>query len=59
MEREAFFSGYCRQIDGSRTVAAEAQGKELIQTDCLFDRCDYAAGCPVAQKLREFLEEAC
>ncbi len=57
MERETFISGYCRQADGSRTVSVEAEGPELIQADCLFESCSYAADCPVAKRIREFLEQ--
>ena len=57
MEREGFFSGYCRQLDGARTVAVEAEGKQLTEADCLYENCPYAPGCPVAQKIQEFLEE--
>ena len=57
MEREAFFSGYCRQIDGARTVTVEAEGQNLTETDCLYENCPYASNCPVAEKIRIFLEE--
>ena len=56
MEREAFFSGYCRQLDGARTVAVEAQGKELTEADCLYENCPYAPSCPIAEKISQFLE---
>lgn len=58
MEREAFFSGYCRQTDGARTVAIEAEGKTLTEADCLYEICPYAPNCPIAQKIEAFLEEA-
>lgn len=58
MEREAFFSGYCRQLDGARTVAVEAEGKELTEVDCLYENCPYAPSCPVAEKIDEFLRQA-
>ena len=57
MEREGFFSGYCRQLDGARTVAVEAEGKQLTEVDCLYENCPYAPGCPIAQKITEFLDE--
>ena len=56
MEREGFFSGYCRVIDGSRTVAAEAEDTVLTSVDCDFPGCAYAPNCPVAKSIREFLE---
>lgn len=57
MEREAFFSGYCRQIDDSRMVAVEAEDHCLTQTDCLYETCQYAPGCTVAQKIQAFLHD--
>ena len=56
MEREAFFSGYCRNIDGSRMVAVEAEDKELTDAGCDYGSCPYERDCPIAQKIREFLE---
>ena len=57
MEREAFFSGYCRQTDAPRTVAVEAEGSALVEADCLYENCPYAPNCPVGEKIREFLEQ--
>ena len=56
MEREGFFSGYCRQTDGARTVTVEAEGSVLTEADCLYENCPYAPNCPIAQKITEFLE---
>ena len=56
MERESFFTGYCRQIDGARTVCAVAEGKELTEVDCLFDTCTHANDCPIGRSIRAFLE---
>ena len=56
MEREAFFSGYCRNSDGSRMVAVEAEGSTLTEVDCDFGCCPYEPNCPIAQKIRDFLE---
>lgn len=55
MEREGFFSGYCRCIDQSRMVAAEAQGNALTEVDCNYESCPYTGSCTVAEKIREFL----
>ena len=57
MEREAFYSGYCRQIDDSRMVAVEAEGKTLLEADCCYPDCPYASDCTVAQKITAFLQE--
>ena len=58
MEREAFFSGYCRQLDGARTVTVEAEGSVITEIDCIYENCPYAPNCPIAQSVREFLEKA-
>ena len=57
MEREAFYSGYCRQIDDSRMVAVVAEGTTLVEADCCYPDCPYAPDCPVAQKIADFLQE--
>ena len=57
MEKESFFSGYCRQLDGSRMVAAVKEGAELLEADCCYPDCPYAADCAVADKITEFLQE--
>ena len=56
MERELFFSGYCRTLDSSRTVAVEAEDSVLTSADCDFPDCAYATNCPIAKTIREFLE---
>jgi len=55
MEREAFFSGYCRMIDGSRTVTVEAEDNRMTEVDCCFATCIHAPSCPIANNIREFL----
>ena len=57
MEKEAFFSGYCRCNDASRTVMIEKEDHTLLDVDCAYPQCVYAPNCPIAQKLKEFLEE--
>lgn len=54
MEKELFFSGYCRQLDGSRTVTAITQNDILSEVDCCFDSCIYAPNCPIAENLRQY-----
>lgn len=58
MEREGFFSGYCRQLDGPRTVTAEAEDTRLTEVDCQYENCPYGPACPIAQKIDEFLAGA-
>lgn len=50
---EEFFSGYCRVLDGARTVVADGEEKSA---DCAYPDCLYAAECPIAARLREFFE---
>lgn len=57
MEQEAFISGYCRQLDSSRTVTVETDGSTFAEADCLFETCCHAPSCPIAEKIREFLNE--
>lgn len=57
MEREVFFSGYCRVLDGSRTVCAVEENGELTDVDCSFFDCPYAPQCTVAAQIRGLSEE--
>ena len=57
MEQEAFLSGYCRCTDSSRTVMAEKEGHTLLDVDCGYPDCVYAPNCPIAQKIKDFLEK--
>ena len=57
MEKEVFFSGYCRTIDDSRMVAVVADGSELIEVDCCYESCVHAPNCTIAQKIKELLEQ--
>ena len=52
MKQEAFFTGYCRQVDGSRTVMVE-EG----EPDCLYPDCPYTQNCPIAEGITTFLQE--
>lgn len=55
MEWEEFISGYCRNIDGSRMVAAEFYDGELT-VDCCYGSCPYERECTVARRIRELTE---
>ena len=48
MEQEIIVTGYCRQLDASRTVMVE-EG----EADCLYPDCPYAADCPIANAISE------
>lgn len=57
MEREGFFSGYCRQIDGSRMVAVEAEGDTLTEVDCGYPDCPYGPNCTIAGQINDFINQ--
>lgn len=57
MERESFFSGYCRQVDGNRMVCVEADGDRLIEADCFYETCPYGPECTIHEKIEKFLQE--
>ena len=56
MDKEAFFSGYCRCIDASRTVCAEVYDGEC-SADCNYGTCPYESECVIAKNIREMEEE--
>lgn len=56
MEQEYFFSGYCRSVDGSRTVSVEIDHGQLC-ADCSYGSCPYEATCTIAQSIREKTNE--
>ena len=56
MEQEVFFSGYCRQIDGSRTVCVYVVDGELEEADCCYGSCVYAPNCPIGKQIDELRE---
>ena len=53
MEREFFFSGYCRVLDGSRTVCLVTENGALVEVDCNFESCPYATDCPIGKEIIE------
>ena len=57
MEREKLITGYCRALDNSRMVLAEAEDKELIQIDCDYPACAHAPVCKIAQQIEAFLKD--
>lgn len=56
IELEEFISGYCRALDGSRTVLLEGSEGDY-RSDCGYGSCPYEAACPIAQRIRELTEE--
>ncbi len=57
MEKEGFFSGYCRQVDGARTVCVVADDGELTEVDCAFATCPHATDCPIGQNISQFTRD--
>ena len=55
MEKELFFSGYCRAADQSRMVAVVIEDGALSEADCAYPGCPYAPNCPIAAKIQEAL----
>ncbi len=57
MEKECFFSGYCRQLDGSRVVEAVLEEGKLTEVDCCYGSCIYESSCPIAAEIQKAQEE--
>ncbi len=57
MEKEAFFSGYCRSIDDSRMVSVFIEDGELTEVDCCYESCPHTPNCTIAQNIRQLLEQ--
>lgn len=53
MEEEYFLSGYCRQLDSSRTVTLVTEGTEITECDCCYGNCIYEPSCTIAAQIRE------
>lgn len=50
---EEFVSGYCRVLDGARTVLVDLDDR---CADCAYPDCAYAGECPVAREIAERLK---
>ena len=55
MEKESFFTGYCRTIDQSRMVAVVTEDGTLVEVDCCFETCIHAPNCVIAENIRQML----
>ena len=53
MEKELFFSGYCRVLDSSRTVCIVTEDGKLTDVDCNYEVCPYATSCPIGKNITE------
>ena len=56
MEKEVFFSGYCRTTDASRMVEVIVEDGKLLEVDCCFENCPHAVNCTIAASIRELTE---
>jgi len=56
MEKESFFTGYCRQLDSARTVAVVTEGGTLTEVDCCYPNCSYQTDCPIGKRIEELLK---
>ena len=53
MEKELFLSGYCRILDGSRTVCIVIEDGKLSDVDCNYEVCPYAKECTIGKSITE------
>ena len=53
METEKFFSGYCRQLDASRTVCVVLEDGEVTEVDCCYGSCTHQGNCPIAAEVEK------
>ena len=56
MEREEFFSGYCRALDASRMVAVFVVDGALEECDCGYESCPHKQSCGIAERISRILE---
>lgn len=57
MEKESFLRGYCRVLDGSRTVCIVTEDGRLTDVDCHFENCPYAKECTIGKSITECVQE--
>lgn len=57
MEKELFFSGYCRTTDESRLVTALFEDSVLTDVDCCYVNCICKNDCSIAKQIAERTEE--
>ena len=56
MEKEYFFTGYCRALDSARTVEVIVEGKQVTEVDCAWPNCIHRSVCPIAKQIDELTE---
>ena len=50
---EVFLSGYCRCLDGARTVLVDTEDG---CADCAYPDCPHRAACPIAEEIEQLLQ---
>ena len=50
---EVFLSGYCRCLDGARTVLVDTEDD---CADCAYPDCPHRAACPIAEEIEKLLQ---
>ncbi len=53
MEKEYFFSGYCRVLDNSRMVEVISEDGKVTEVDCCFGSCVHQSNCPIAKEIEK------
>lgn len=53
MEKEYFFSGYCKVLDCARMVEVITEDGEITEVDCNFGHCGLQNGCPIGKQIEE------
>ena len=56
MEKEYFFTGYCRALDGGRTVEVIEEDGSVTEIDCAYPNCIHRSVCPIAKQVDELTE---
>ena len=56
MEKENFFTGYCRALDAGRTVEVITEGGQVTEIDCAYPSCIHRSVCPIAKQVDELTE---
>ena len=56
MEKEYFFTGYCRALDAGRTVEVIAEDGAVTEIDCAYPNCIHRSVCPIAKQVDELAE---
>lgn len=52
MEIEKYLTGYCRQLDGPRTVEVILENGRVTEADCCYGSCPYESNCPIGQEIQ-------